>query len=172
MHFQPHWRQHGYIALKMMWWASFCLVFSSPRELPYSAMSERDTLWCAITNQNVKSQGSNLYARLHSLFRKPKLLLVHCNIHSYKPATSGGPAEPSLAMLENPDPGWKCSSHPSQGKPPQNSKARAFASTKDQVLLPKSNQTIHKKWMLNRWGFDWAMPILTPYSAASSWSNT
>lgn len=93
MHLQPHWRQHRYVFLKMIWWASFCLASSSPRELQYSGMSERNTLWCVITNQNTKSQGSNLHERLHSLFRKPEMWAVRCNIHGSKPATSGGPAE-------------------------------------------------------------------------------
>lgn len=124
MHFQPHWSQHSYAFLKMIWWASFCPASSSPRELQYWDMSERDILWCVITNQNAKSQGSNLCARLDSLFRKPKLVLVHCSIHSYKPAAPGGPTELSPLTLEKPVLAWERCSRSSQGKPHQHSKPK------------------------------------------------
>lgn len=86
----------------------------------------------------------------HSPSRNSKLKLVHCNILGYKLAASGGLAELSPVMSEKPGPAWEQGVlEPSQGKPPQCPRARAFADAKDQALL-KSSQVIHEKWILNR----------------------
>lgn len=79
-------------------------------------MSERGIVWCVITNQNAKSQGSNLCAQP---LQETKTAVGSLQ---YKHVASGAPVEPSPVMLEKPDLAWECCSHPSQGKPPQHSK--------------------------------------------------
>lgn len=166
MYLWPHWRQHSYIFLKMIWWARFCLApFITQRASILRYDRERNTLVC---HNKPKCQISRL--QLYSLFRKPKLLLVHCNIPGYKPATSGGPPEPSPVMLEKTDSAWKCCSHASQGKSPQHWKPEPLPAPRTRLTQSQTRWFARNGCSIDE-GLIESSISSYPYSAAFSWSN-